>query len=117
MDTYGHLFKGQEADAVAHLQQMLTTRDPTEPEPMRATGTDDTAARSAQQQAQHSARETVHARASRCDEKEEEVESQETPKVLRIAKLRGELQDDAKEGESRPGRTRTRDKGIMSPLL
>ena len=38
MDTYGHLFPGQEADAVARLRYMMTTD---QPEVMRATGTDD----------------------------------------------------------------------------
>jgi hypothetical protein len=38
MDTYGHLFPGQEAGAVAQMRQMLI--DDT-PEELRATGTDD----------------------------------------------------------------------------
>ncbi len=39
MDTYGHLFPGQEADAVARMRDILTA--PTEA--LRATGTDDVA--------------------------------------------------------------------------
>ena len=38
MDNYGHLFPGQEADAVDPLRQMLAD-DPTTPEALRAMGT------------------------------------------------------------------------------
>ena len=57
MDTYGHLFPGQEADAVGRMREMFT--DP--PQALRATGTDDVAADSqkgAQHDAQQSGRET-----------------------------------------------------------
>ena len=37
MDTYGHLFPGQEADAVARLRDMMATN---QPETMQAIGTD-----------------------------------------------------------------------------
>ena len=62
MDTYGHLFPGQEADAVGRLRQMLA--EPSEPqhdEALRATGTDNAAAdtpKGAQRQAQRAGRET-----------------------------------------------------------
>ena len=39
------------------------------------------------------------------------------PNALRIAKLGGDVRDGAKGRESRPGRIRTADQGIMSPLL
>jgi len=39
MDTYGHLFPGQEADAIAGMRVMLTGP----PTILRATGTDDEA--------------------------------------------------------------------------
>jgi integrase len=55
MDTYGHLFPGQEADAVAQMRQMLV--DP--PEALRATGTDNATAdtsKGAQRQAQRAER-------------------------------------------------------------
>ncbi|MCA9111128.1 MAG: hypothetical protein KDA52_14345, partial [Planctomycetaceae bacterium] len=48
-DSYGHLFPGQEADAVSRLWGMLTAPE----EALRATGTDDTTAdapKSAQRQ-------------------------------------------------------------------
>ena len=40
MDTYGHLFPGQEADAVGRMRQMLVDHQ-SAPEALRATGTDD----------------------------------------------------------------------------
>ncbi len=58
MDTYGHLFPGQEADAVARMRDMLTPLA----EALKATGTDDAAAeapKGAQRVAQRSARDTV----------------------------------------------------------
>ncbi len=48
MDTYGHLFPGQEADAVGRMREMLVAP----PEAMRATGTDGAAA-NASRGAQH----------------------------------------------------------------
>ena len=51
MDTYGHLFPGQEADTVARLPDMLAV----EPAALQATGTDDQAALSATQRAAHCA--------------------------------------------------------------
>ena len=44
MDTYGHLFPGQEADTVARLPDLLS--DP-KPEAVRATGTYDETSRPA----------------------------------------------------------------------
>ena len=64
MDTYGHLFPGQEAEAVDRLGQMLL--DP--PEILRATGTSHQAAEaphSAQRQAQQTAGETLRRGAKR----------------------------------------------------
>ena len=58
MDAYGHLFPGQEADAIGRLQKMLVNP---EAETLRATGTDNHAADSpevAQRQAQRTGRET-----------------------------------------------------------
>jgi hypothetical protein len=59
MDTYGHLFPGQEVDAVAQMQTLLA--DPvTQPEVLRATGTDDLRVdgqRTAQRQAQRAKRD------------------------------------------------------------
>ena len=40
LDTYGHLFPGEEADAVGRMREMLFAP----PEALRATGTDNAAA-------------------------------------------------------------------------
>jgi len=97
MDTYGHLFPGQEADAVGQMRDMFT--DP--PEALRATGTDDAAADTltgAQRQAQQSQRETRRMGATACDESEQPA----TPIPLRIAGLGEDVRDDATGGE-KPG--------------
>jgi len=63
MDTYGHLFPGQEAEAQRRMRQMLL--DPAEI--LRATGTSDQAEgapHSAQRQAQQTTRETLRAAAN-----------------------------------------------------
>ena len=60
MDTYGHLFPGQEADAVGRMREMLV--DP--PEALRATGTDDAAVQDGQNE--RSARRSSWD-AKRCD--------------------------------------------------
>mgnify|MGYP001364023985 CR=1 FL=1 len=57
MDTYGHLFPGQEADAVARMSQILVER-PSEAKVLRSTRTDDqmaNATKGAQRQAQRQA--------------------------------------------------------------
>ena len=59
MDTYGHLFPGQEADTVARLPRMLAAA----PEALRATGTDDATAKG-QQLGQQLTGETSTQRAS-----------------------------------------------------
>ena len=57
MDTYGHLFLGQEADAVGRMRRMLVDHQPA-PEDRRATGTDNQTAQGALQLAQQTERET-----------------------------------------------------------
>ena len=59
MDTYGHSFPGQEADAIGRMRQMPVDHQPG-PETLRATGTDNQTAMaldSAQQLTQQSGRE------------------------------------------------------------
>ena len=63
MDTCGHLFPGQEADAVDRMRQMLVDHQPI-PDTVRATGTDD---QTAQQLAQQLGRETVQSAAMACE--------------------------------------------------
>lgn len=116
MDTYGHLFPGQEADAVARMRDMLV-EDTDAAEMLRATGTNDPTADRAQQLAQQLGRETERSGATRCEMDGGDERRRPSPKSLRIADLSDDVRDDATQDESRPGRTRTRDKGIMSPLL
>ena len=140
-DHYGHLFEGQEADAVQELSHLLVTDDL---EVLQATGTDDqhgsngsagdNSVRSdapqtvspqalareenkAQRQAQRAGRESVQTDAAVCEEMEESETKDSSPKSLPIAGLCGGVQHYATVNESRPGGIRTPDQGIMSPLL
>jgi hypothetical protein len=67
MDTYGHLFPGQDAATVARFPNMLSD----EPEVLRATGTMDASATATGEGSQHKAqqlgREEVPADATWCD--------------------------------------------------
>ena len=67
MDTYGHLFPGQEADAMARMWSMLTEAgDSLPPEALRATGTNDLpidAPQGVQRMTQRAERERGRARA------------------------------------------------------
>ena len=117
MDTYGHLFPGQEADAVARLGEMLGAELP---EVELATGTDDLTVfdpNSAQRLAQRARRETGQNRANRCDEGSQPRAEEKSPKPLQIADSDSVSRDVAMTCESRPGGIRTPDQGIMSPLL
>ena len=113
MDTYGHLFPGQEADAVDQLRKMLAVP----PEALQATGTDNATAdtpQSAQHQAQQSGRETQRSHATRGDDRTKPSAQQESPKPLQIADLGDVLLPDAMGCESRRGGIRTPDQGISS---
>jgi len=121
MDTYGHLFPGQEADAVAGMRDVLFTL----PEALRATGTDNSGAevlKIAQHEksaalAQQLGCETVRSGCDVVRTAGNDRAPRETPKPLRDEDLCDVVRRDASKNESRPGRTRTRDQGIMSPLL
>ena len=105
MDTYGHLFPGQEADAVGRMREMLVNP----PEALRATGTDNQAAETqtgAQRQAQRTQRETTRTNATESDERTRPVAQRESPKPLQIADLGDDVRSDAMENESAPSRTR-----------
>jgi len=113
MDTYGHLFPGSEADAIGRLGDMMGDA----PDTLQATGTDAASVASssiALQQAQQSGRETVRRDAMRCESEEQISPESPRSKPLKIADLGDAVRRDARENENRPGRTRTRDKGIMS---
>ncbi len=116
MDTYGHLFPGQEADAVSHLGKLMNTPA----EPLRATGTiNANAAESdeAQRRAQQSGRESVRDDAIQCDKAEEPETQHNTRKALQIANLGDAVREDAAGCESAPSRTRTLNPLIKSQML
>ena len=116
MDTYGHLFPGQEADAVGRMRPMLGDHQAA-PEALRATGTDNRTAKGAQQLAQQSERETRRSAAKGCERETEGNAQKKTPKTLRIADLGDGVRRDATNRESSGGGTRTPDTRIMIPLL
>ena len=106
MDTYGHLFPGQEADAVGRMREMLVAP----PEAMRATGTDGVAAdasRGAQHQAQQSGRETGRRDATGRDARAKSAAQRESSKSLQIADLGDDVQPVATGCESSGGGTRS----------
>jgi hypothetical protein len=107
MDTYGHLFPGQDAATVARLPNMLAG----EPEALRATGTDGATAlralrqnggpdlRSAQKSAAHaqqSGRDLVPGDATGCDEEDSPPRNDTSPNPLRVAGLCENVRDNAK---------------------
>ncbi len=120
MDTYGHLFPGQEADAVVGMRVMLSGSH----EDLRATETDDEAAGEAQHEAQQLGRGTRRTDASGCDmqaaDPKRNAARPPSPKPLQIADLGDGVRSDTKQNESSRsgGRTRTARKGhrILSPV-
>ena len=111
MDTYGHLFPGQEADAVAQLRDLLVDH-----EALRATGTDSHAADS-QQGAQRAGCETRRSAATGYDRQSVGQAEQKTPQPLQIADLGDGMLLRATHRVSSGGGTRTPDTRIMIPLL
>ena len=116
MDRYMHLFPGQEAAAVGRMRGLLESP----PEALRATGTDNAPAdtmTSAQRKAQQLGRETLRSVATGCDERTKPAVQRESSKPLRVADLGDDVRRDATGSESTPGRIRTCDLRIRSPLL
>lgn len=106
MDTYGHLFKGQESAAVERMHDMLVGP----PETLAATGTDDIAAspnEKSQRKRRRAGRGTRRQHADRCNTHEKNDADPESPKPLAIADLGDSVRDDATENASTPGRIRT----------
>ena len=106
MDTYGHLFPGQEAEALRRMRQMLL--DP--PEILRATGTSDQATEaphSAQRLAQQTTRETLRSAASRCQRENDGSAQKKTSKPLRVADLDDSVRRNASPCTSSGGGTRS----------
>jgi len=117
MDTYGHLFPGQDAATVARLPNMLGS----EPKALRATGTDGAATLRELQQnggsdlgsaqksaahAQQSGRDLVPDDAAGCDEEDPPPRNGTSPNPLRVAGLCENVRDNAERRawESNPQR-------------
>ncbi len=117
MDTYGHLFPGQESDAVQQMRGVMT--DATEA--LQATGTDGQATAEsgggAQRLAQRSRREPTQSPATCFDGSDASPEEDDSRKALRIVAIRDAERSVSRECKSRPGGIRTPDQGSMSPLL
>ena len=107
MDTYGHLFPGQDAATVARLPIMLAS----EPMALRATGTDGRAAlrmplenggsnlglaQKSAAHAQQSGRVLVLDDATRCDDEDPSPRNGTSPNPLRVAGLCESVRDNTK---------------------
>ena len=114
MDTYGHLFPGQEADAVDRLRHMLVD-DRSAPQSLRATETTDRP-EFAQRQAQRAERETLRSAATPCHQPTSPAAQENSPKPLRVADLDDAVRVPATARESSGGGIRTPDTRIMIPL-
>jgi hypothetical protein len=106
MDTYGHLFPGQDAAAVAALPSM-TSGPQDAPEAQRATGTDDAAAATGSISGSSRDAKPFMDDAETCESNKEAQKSSEDRNVLKINSLRGERRHVARRGKSRPGGIRT----------
>ena len=127
LDTYGHLFPEQQADAVTKLQHLLGAGEPESADSLRATGTDMATpadGQIAQRLAQRGGRDSERGHASRCEEtdgEQSEGDSAEPScKVIPIKALRDGLQIDANPCKSSRSGTRTRtgvtSHRILSPV-
>ena len=118
MDTYGHLFPGQEAKAVGRLWAMLIDSPATEA--LKAKGTDDHVVElphRAQRQAQRTGCGNRQNGARPGERESRGVTGKSSHKSLRIADLGDKTHHDATGCESSSGGTRTPDTRIMIPLL
>jgi len=111
MDTYGHLFPGQDAEAVASLPDILGDGSNAQ----RATGTDGQAADGSwgQMRGQYKVKSSLEAAESSEPDKDSRIGDGQ-PNVLTFNALSGKQREPAKRGGSRPGGIRTPDQGIMS---
>jgi integrase len=123
MDTYGHLFPGQEADAV-HLQRNVLGEIPAA---LAATGTDDAVVEAPD--ARSSRRSSCDAKpcpsdATRCEDNDtddpDKVPSPTGRNILPLADLGDDVRHDATQNDSSRDRTRTgmreTPRGILSPV-
>ncbi len=118
MDCYGHLFPGQEAEAVAQVRELMSPPSET----LQATGTDDQIAQTDARRRMRSnwdAKQCVPGTldAKGCDEKTQLNTQVTPPKPLKISSLGDMQQRNATGCESGAGGTRTPNQRIMSPLL
>ncbi len=116
MDTYGHLFPGQEIDAVYLMRDMLVGP----PMALQAKEADDSMTntqKTAQRQAQRTRRETGQSVAIGCDSTIRRPAQKESPKSLRVADLGESVRPKAMGCKNSGGGTRTPDTRIMIPLL
>jgi len=116
MDTYGHLFPGQEADTVANLPNMLGNG----PQELRATGTDDIAAnaiKGCRPKPRQLGRKTVPSGAVPCDVTMISDTNKTRHKTLRKKGKSDNVRSDANQNDNAPGRTRTCDLRFRKPVL
>jgi integrase len=100
MDTYGHLFPGEEADAIDRLGSFLGEHS-----------------ESAQRAAQRAEQKNASGKTAREESALEESQPGSEPKPLRLAGIDNALRVEATPDQSSPARTRTWDTRINSPLL
>ena len=110
MDTYGHLFPGQEADTVARFADYMG--DGTEA--LRATGTADT---DPQLYPRQLGRDSQRDGARGCDETNDTRRENEERKSLRAANKRDEVRSNATPNDKATERIRTVDLRFTKPLL
>jgi integrase len=119
MDAYGHLLPNAEAETAAQLGAMVSLSGPSPPlagkNILRMTGT--AGPDGAQRQAQQSGRRSVQRDSAVCIGERETAVGGAASKSLPLVTLGDVLHDEATASESSPGRIRTCDQGIMSPLL
>ena len=113
MDVYGHLFPGQDAQAVASLPDIMGWDSGT-PDALAATGTDGGGPNMPANR-QQSSRETVQDLAGICRPDKDSRDADSQPNVLTFNALSDKRRESAKRVKSRPGGIRTPDQGIMSP--
>ena len=116
MDTYGHLLPGQEADAINRMNDLFSV--PKQP-PRIAVGGVPVAEREngAQRKAQQLQCGSLPWGATGDDDQAVPDATPATPKPLRITVLDEGTRRKPQKIKNRPGRIRTSDQGIMSPLL
>ena len=112
MDTYGHLFPGQEAETVARFPDLLEIV----PDALKATGTDN-AVSDPQQIPQQLEHEQARSDASVCEDNDQKPRPGYNRKPLNNTQQREPVRRGAKRDENASRRTRTFNPLIKSQLL